>query len=817
MCYNALTFVIQAWQGYEGIFDSIAALLEKCSEFFDRLVEYEEIGMNKKLSRVACQFLDLFVRVCDRAIQLKKKRSKLAAFMKQLFLNDDGMQDLLSQMKKLAEKEHGLVSAQTWNKSNEAAALSRDNLVLAKKADTQLGSLVDGQSQEKKEKEKVKWRRIVAKALEFDPSAVSTEKTEPWEEAFNRHKKALLVGSGEWLAKEPLFDAWVKVTDSSKPILGLEGGDGAGKTTMTANIIARLKRLKGVDGTSVRSTVAYYFIEKDSKATIDSREVGSIATRSLLWQLATSDDPYMKSIVSLCEKAGSFTSTEEMWAQLLLDNEDRNSMDSAFFIVVDGLDENVASLLHLLGRVSEPAIGRRTRVLLTGPKTMFDVLDNANVGFDKITLGEPNKPDIGIFVNARMDDMDMLKDPKRPGISEMRSKIQSSLTDMTGGDYYKIGRVLDDIGKTDEVEEIERLLETAGLTRPDQIEADIEKLNKTRTVKEIAEINEIIVWINDGREWLKPKQMEAALTLRAGRGTNGIQTSLMSVESKIQTKYSIFTVDSFNEIDYKVGGIKEKIPNKKRRDVDVESSSGFKEIQPAEINIVKHYLSTVCPPDVYEKFGFEEFFKLKMVRKGNYICQDPDNSHMTLALRCMMCLVEQRTDKTESLLPYSINNLLFHLNEADLSLADRELKSEVGSLFVRLFTEDYAISSLFWGDRTDPDDQWLAVTVSNLINTNRTTPYSWCDWFVCDVGLSIATKLFKDSAVSEKVATEPLVTKFKENPDGGYLVLFDQVAKRAARRIFREQGTKSDLVYNFILLQGILKRVSDIHNAPCTG
>ncbi len=519
-------------------------------------------------------------------------------------------------MKSLGEKEYGLVSAQTWRQSSEAASLSRDNLAYAKKADNQLGSLVDGQNQEKKDKEKGKWRRVVAKALEFEPSIANTEKTEQWEEAFNRHKKALLEGSGEWLTQDASFDSWVKGADSSKAILGLEGGDGSGKTTLTANIIARLKRLRGVDGASARSAVAYYFIEKDSKSTAGGREVGFTATRSLLWQLATADEPYMKSLATLCEKAGIFTTAQEMWTQLLLDNEDRSTQDSTFFIVVDGLDENVESLLHLLQKLSNPVVSHRTRVLLTGGKSMFDLLAGADVEFNKITLGEPNKPDIEVFVKARMDSMPMLKDIKRPGISEMRAKILSSLTDLTDGDYYKIGRVLDDIEKNDEEEEIE---EASRDRRPDQTGSDRgrhREPEQDEDNKEITEINEIILWINSGRKWLKPKEMEAALTLRAGKGSARAQTSLMSLEAKIQTKYSLFAVDSFDEIDYKVSGIREKIPVKKRHGTDEESASGFKEIQPSEINIVKYYLSTVCPPDVYEKFGFEEFFKLKLVRKG---------------------------------------------------------------------------------------------------------------------------------------------------------------------------------------------------------
>ncbi|KAF4338040.1 neutral amino acid permease [Fusarium beomiforme] len=143
-CYNALTFVIQAWQGYEGIFESLASLLEECIEFLERLTYYVDSGMDSKLTKLACQHLQIFVDICDHTLRLRSKRSKFTAFMRQMFLNDDGVQDLLGAMKNLIEKEHGLLSAQTWKSSNEAAVNLRDGLSLTRNMHA---SLVDDRNQ----------------------------------------------------------------------------------------------------------------------------------------------------------------------------------------------------------------------------------------------------------------------------------------------------------------------------------------------------------------------------------------------------------------------------------------------------------------------------------------------------------------------------------------------------------------------------------------------------------------------------------------------------------------------------------------------
>lgn len=90
LCFNALNFVIQAWQGYQGIFEELAGLLEKCAEYLGRLEYHVHAGMDAKLSKVACQHLLLFVEICDRTVKLRSRRRKLLAVVKILFLQDNG-------------------------------------------------------------------------------------------------------------------------------------------------------------------------------------------------------------------------------------------------------------------------------------------------------------------------------------------------------------------------------------------------------------------------------------------------------------------------------------------------------------------------------------------------------------------------------------------------------------------------------------------------------------------------------------------------------------------------------------------------------
>jgi hypothetical protein len=218
MCYNALTFVIEAWQGYEGTFANLAELLEKCVEFFERLQSYQG-RMDSRLARLASQNLRLFVEICDRTIKLRKKHTRFLRFTKQLFLNDDGVQDLLSMMDRLNSKEALLVTAQTYRIVSDSAG------------DVKL--ILETQKELKREDDAKKWRRSIAKALGFPGTTLDNdgEPVPTWQRAFDTRLNLLVDGTGTWWKTDDTFSHWATAQYPEEPILILSGAGGTGKTS----------------------------------------------------------------------------------------------------------------------------------------------------------------------------------------------------------------------------------------------------------------------------------------------------------------------------------------------------------------------------------------------------------------------------------------------------------------------------------------------------------------------------------------------------------------------------------------------------------
>ena len=143
LCFNVVSFVISAWQGYQGIFESLADLLDRCIQYLSRLEYYVRGGMDAKLTKVACQHLQLFVEICDRVIALKhSKRKKLRVFSKILFLDDNDIDDLLQKMASLVDQEGRLVTAQMFSFVSEAVANTQKNLAINREMDDKIDVLI---------------------------------------------------------------------------------------------------------------------------------------------------------------------------------------------------------------------------------------------------------------------------------------------------------------------------------------------------------------------------------------------------------------------------------------------------------------------------------------------------------------------------------------------------------------------------------------------------------------------------------------------------------------------------------------------------
>ncbi|KAH6975729.1 hypothetical protein EDB80DRAFT_740536 [Ilyonectria destructans] len=827
MCYNALSFVIQAWKGYEGMFENLSELLEKCMEFMDRLGYYTE-KMDANLTKLACQNLRLFVEICHRIVRLRKKHTRFLAFTKQLFLNDDGVQDLLALMERLNGKEALLVAAQTFEIVSDSAG--------------DLKIIVEGQNEQRKKQDSKQRRRTIAEALAFRGDEINStgEPIATWRRTLDSHMTNIVTETGDWLTEDAVFQDWAQAEVPSKPILVLQGRNYSGKTSAMVNAL-RYLRQQSENVLTSRIVTSYFFPGENAKQLDESsaEPILEMASKALLWQMGVSFEALTKTFANRAQASKGFMGWLDVWEQLYISNPERLNPDTTFFILIDSSDasdERIEALVPLLQQLATTTLGGKTRILLTaGPQAAMEcVRQVSSVQFEIINIVDHNSSDIEKYINHRMDKMPMLRDPSRPGIAEWRKRILAKLAEKCAGDYSKLNSSLSALSQMHLVQDIEEVLAQADSTRADQILAEISHLNNTRTPKEIEEINEIIVWVNSGRRWLSAETVEALLAIKhqaestdaapfltrqvsgsllapSSRSGGTLAVSLLPFSQKLLEMYSLFTITEANEVKWRDPETESHIPTKATLQGDdskmlqsVLSTSGTQMVRDGEIDIVRHFLHNVCPPQLYERFDFEAFFEMKLrARQKEYICFDEDNGDIRITIAFLTILTNQRFQDMDSLIRLARRDLFYHLKKVDLSAADAALKSQVGPLLVFLLTEEAGVKTLFMPGPTTPFYDRLEIETSDLQEARS-------EWLYSFDGVREVVRWLSDSAVTKSIhggdaaAFVKSITGLDQNL---HRVILSHAAKHLARQMFYNNIRKGLEIFCVCLfLRGYLMR-----------
>ncbi|KAL4921399.1 hypothetical protein BDW62DRAFT_219545 [Aspergillus aurantiobrunneus] len=763
----AMVFCIgYAWQGYQAIFEELATLLSQCSEYLERLNYHISAKMDANLSRVAGQHLLLFVEICSRTVRLRSKRTKLLAFTKIFFLQEDMVADLVEKMQRLVDKENRLVGAVTLSLAAEAAEASQATLNLTQGVvDILVG-----------EKDTASMNQLLLRTLAFDASKIDQRTQEPdalWANIHRNYVRRRVKGTGEWVFEEAQFKDWY--SGAGAPILAIEGKEGSGKSHLASTIISWLMQKRGAEGSTRRMSTAFYFVEGDSREELKHATNLESVAKSLVWQFSQAERRYLKSVAGICEQLGE-VDPGDISKHLLFGNEDLAQMDVTFYIVLDGLGDAVGEgMVRFLTRASKLIPGRKTRVLMTGDHRCFDQLvENKDITFDRMAIEQRSAGDVRQYINRRMDDMPALKDSgRRRGIADLRERIQNRLAEQANGDYLIIETALDTIQQCEYVAGIENALNMAGRERSEQIDAERKQLNEQLTEGEIAEVNEIVRWIVYGAERLTPSQLGTALDLRTG------QPSLLPLEDKLRSKYRLFEVDGNGKVDFRSTDIESSIPkgHHSHQQQDANDNHQDQGITPGESVMVEHFLRTVCPPDVYKRLKLDAFLELKQQRrnKGVIHCDDQHTGQTLMALACLRVLGGPSEPQRNSMLPYARPNLVKHLSAVDLALAEDSALAQVGSALVKLFTHGEALDVLLANEE--------------FIANPKVRAHVRHDWFGVEENRQQVLRWLRDSAVIAGVtndATRDWITKVVSGEEH----LMRRAAEWMARRLFQERHFK---------------------------
>lgn len=741
--------------------------------------------MDTRLSRVAAEQLLLFVKICDAALQLRNSAlEKLKTGLKIAFLAENSVQDLLAEMVTLSERESRLVDAQTFKLASVAATSAAEGAALGQRI-LEEAKKKNAVEEEKSEKERHKKALMNVLAFDKDPDRLDSFKQEPvesWQRKYYDIRKNVVSDTGRWLLSNPVFQSW-GFDFSSPPILGLEGTDTTGKTYLASSVIKYLRTDVITQHPEFRHLAAFYFLDGGKN------DLGFDAmAKSLVWQFADKDEPYMKSAARIGHNVRTLD-PGDIIPRLLLENTEIEHMDAVFYLVIDGLgDDTLDDVLLKFLRQASQSKNKKIRIFLTGPPAAFEQVKKNGVTCHNISISGNNSDDIEKVIDSEMKKFATLSDADRPEVAERRKDIREKLLRAAAGDYYKLNSVLNTIRDMDYMEDIDKAIKDAGNIhgRVQQIQKDITMLNRVRSERQIKEINKIILWITFAVVPLSKKHISALLLMIIG------ETLLRPLAERFQTKYLLFEVDSKGYVRFRSSKALDAIPH--RRQSSTSGPRNDQEIHRGEIDIVLHFFKQVCPPELYQKLEIREYLKQKQTQKQDQMQQeDKDTGHTLLALDCLDALSRGPSAGLAVLQEYAREHLIKHLSLVDLAMVDREQKSKVGKLLVMLFTKDICIDAFMWPESIDIESSHKPRTV----------------WLYDSQNIDQVVRWFRDTAVLSGVAGESERSWVEKAVSGN---AFDTLLKpsvvRMTHHCMREPLSASDTEATYKFVLSYLSKVS---------
>lgn len=646
--------------------------------------------MTAGLTALSCDVLKFFAHVCGKALRIRSDLLfKLKTMAMGAFLNINEFTDMLDTMKQLTRKERLEVALATLETARETRDLAQANHNI----------LEQGESDRVKEKRDKKDKRLLLDTLSFEVTDETWNSFEfapipTWGTTWQRIRNQCVDGTGKWALESGMFQDWMK-ENGDKPILGIVGPEASGKSCLASTIISHLRASAPNKGRDSRRLVAFYFPDsKNAKSSI-------YMVKAIIWQFAASDASYMQSAATTC--GGMYIETKDLWTRLLLDNhEELKNVDATFYIVINKLGdkdgfvhEGVLGFLQELWKCKK----RSVRVVFTAAQQTIEVLRKHDIHCPIISM-QDNKKDLELYIDYRLNRMPYLSDKHDNQIMRIREEVQSKLQNQPQRNYYTISNILDQIADMDLDTHIFDALNGPTKTLSQNVRADIEELNRSRTSPELEEINEVILWVNFAREKMTAEKMKAVLQF------HNKAVSLIPLEDRLR-KFLLFEIDDDGLVNFRSETILENIPVRTTKAKTRQDKNEI--VNKSEIGIINHFLGNVCPPGLIDKLQLKRHFDKILEPQEEVFQEDENTANFKLARACIFVLANEDGQNLRILRGYAGRQLVGHMaNVNNLAIIDPELKRGVGGDLLKLFRTGYAIDNLLWAKKPHPElPSWI--------------------------------------------------------------------------------------------------------------
>jgi hypothetical protein len=444
---SAALYLLNAAGGVSSTYDAIETLLGDIGDVTNRIQVHFQDSIDQSLREILIRIVRIILEILARAEKVIKKR-RFREFASTFLGNDEKVQSLMSELKKLTEEETHMVVALV----NQTTRRIERNVELIStttgriESGVQSNSIVllrmeqkmDENSNDAKEKED---QKTLVDLLE------SSKILEQAKDLFESINEKRMPGSGTWLLQDPLFRRWEK---REVPLLWVFGEPGTGKTFLSSKIIDYLKN----DGRVSNASVAYFFIKEDTR---ESTSVDNIL-RSIALQTAQSDRAFRKFLLDRSRDPDrNLKNKSTLWKGFLSFFSSSEHCTSAF-IVLDGVDEaprearlDLIGFLHDLEKLRKSVQRPRIQLaVISRVELQGDIIDHDDWGqfVDHIDVSaHRNSADIERYIQQEVAKVRILRTGRLTSKekNDLKQEIVRALEEDAKGMFQWVKLVLAEI------------------------------------------------------------------------------------------------------------------------------------------------------------------------------------------------------------------------------------------------------------------------------------------------------------------------------------------------------------------------------------
>ncbi|KAF7368172.1 putative neutral amino acid permease protein [Mycena venus] len=682
---TALCFVFDIPEAIKGYNDAINLVFGEVSSALSQFQIYQSMdNVDPLLIRRIHQVMVSFVKLCAHVVKYRqgRKRDRLLRQIKSIFDDDSGLADEMKKFKQALQQQRDVEGTITLavvvETRHEFAGLLERSIAFGKTTEEThraVQEMQKGVQSLNEDADRIKMLIKIRDTLGV-PSTVRLD-TKTTQTCTSLARKCS-DGTGSWIWTHDAYTTWTTPKDKD-----------TSHVLLVALITKRLEEQKG------RTYVAHYFFPTSTKKSDDEKNPVQSALKYMAFQIARVDATVQKTLGNVCD-AGAFSSStnlDNLWEGLKIG---APGSGATYYLVFDGL-ENLPDIQAeiLLKFIFSPKLAeQRVRVLASGIDDKFPDEPGVRKSL-RIHTDEHNGPDMRIIIDEVLKKEGMLQHAK-PNSDQQRAKdkILEKLPQNVQGSYSQLQFGLDNVisllSTRTAVKELDRMLDQSMSSH----EVAIKNLQRSLTVDEISELNELLKWVLFSNEPMNLDQLEAAMFLYSGT------ESLASLKYIIQNKYSAVLKLEDQQV-YGKAGVRDYLQKEKHTS---SKSSQSKErptismtitINNVDQELCGHFLWDLAHKAIRDKFKFDFDATSNALHNSQAaIALDEFEAHHTIVTRAFEYLSKEHSDQTKEIGKYLVTWLPFHLDrlrqledeEKGTLMPDEQL--EIGQNLYKLFQDE---------------------------------------------------------------------------------------------------------------------------------